>query len=386
MAASATRRPRSNPRRRRVRSPPATSATAQLAANQVNLQDAQLSQLSTLASQLQQDVTTAVANGNGGTLMSQAQNIFEQTVQILNSQDANGNYIYGGGKANTPPVTATTMAQLMALPSAAQAFANGTQKSSVQVGSNETVQVGVLASDVGTQLMQSLQDIANFNAGPSGTFGTQLTSTQSTFLSNEIPNAQTATQTINNASGSNGEIYQQLQSAITAAAIHVDALPGLCVRYPGRGHGDGVDQSEREPDGAAGRARSDGADGPAFAAQLSQPALDDRSAEACQAAARVLYACAMSAPNSLGIAKPASATRVVVAMSGGVDSSVTAAMLKREGYDVVGITLQLYDQGELAKRKGACCAGQDIYDARRVAETLGFPHYVLDYETGSAIA
>lgn len=192
------------------------AATAQLAANQVNLQDAQLSQLSSLASQLQQDVTTAVANGNGGTLMSQAQNIFEQTVQILNSQDANGNYIYSGGKTNTPPVTATTMAQLMALPSAAQAFANGTEKSSVQVGSNETVQVGVLASDVGTQLMQSLQDIANFNAGPNGNFGTQLTSTQSTFLSSEIPNAQTATQTINNASGSNGEVYQQLQSAITS--------------------------------------------------------------------------------------------------------------------------------------------------------------------------
>jgi flagellar hook-associated protein 3 FlgL len=191
-------------------------ATAQLAANQVNLQDAQLSQLSSLASQLQQDITTAVANGNGGTLMSQAQNIFEQTVQILNSQDANGNYIYSGGNSNTPPVTTTTMAQLMALPSASQAFSNGTQKSAVQVGTNETVQVGVLASDVGTQLMQSLQDIANFNAGANGNFGTQLTSAQSTFLSGEIANAQTAAQTINNASGSNGEVYQQLQSAITS--------------------------------------------------------------------------------------------------------------------------------------------------------------------------
>ncbi|PZO65987.1 MAG: tRNA 2-thiouridine(34) synthase MnmA [Paracoccus denitrificans] len=84
--------------------------------------------------------------------------------------------------------------------------------------------------------------------------------------------------------------------------------------------------------------------------------------------------------NSLGFAKPPSATRVVVAMSGGVDSSVVAAMLAEEGYDVVGVTLQLYDHGQALAKKGACCAGQDIHDARRVAERIGFPHYVLDYE------
>ena len=72
--------------------------------------------------------------------------------------------------------------------------------------------------------------------------------------------------------------------------------------------------------------------------------------------------------------------RVVVAMSGGVDSSVVAAMLKAAGHEVIGITLQLYDHGEATARKGACCAGQDIYDARRVAEQLQIPHYVLDYE------
>ncbi len=84
--------------------------------------------------------------------------------------------------------------------------------------------------------------------------------------------------------------------------------------------------------------------------------------------------------NSLGFAKPPSETRVVVAMSGGVDSSVVAAELAREGYDVVGVTLQLYDHGAALAKKGACCAGIDIHDARRVAEEMGFPHYVLDYE------
>lgn len=84
--------------------------------------------------------------------------------------------------------------------------------------------------------------------------------------------------------------------------------------------------------------------------------------------------------NSLMLARAPAQTRVVVAMSGGVDSSVVAALLKQEGYEVVGITLQLYDHGAAASRKGACCAGQDIRDARRVAATLGIPHYVLNYE------
>ncbi|WP_445809325.1 tRNA 2-thiouridine(34) synthase MnmA [Yoonia sp.] len=84
--------------------------------------------------------------------------------------------------------------------------------------------------------------------------------------------------------------------------------------------------------------------------------------------------------NSLGFAKAPADTRVVVAMSGGVDSSVVAAKLAEEGYDVVGVTLQLYDHGAALAKKGACCAGRDIHDARRVAEEMGFPHYVLDYE------
>ena len=84
--------------------------------------------------------------------------------------------------------------------------------------------------------------------------------------------------------------------------------------------------------------------------------------------------------NSLGFPKAPADTRVVVAMSGGVDSSAVAAELAAQGYDVIGVTLQLYDHGAALARKGACCAGRDIHDARRVAETMGFPHYVLDYE------
>src|SRR3954464_1272773 len=85
--------------------------------------------------------------------------------------------------------------------------------------------------------------------------------------------------------------------------------------------------------------------------------------------------------NSLDLEGRPQDTRVVVAMSGGVDSSVTAALLKAEGYDVVGVTLQLYAPGAAIPRKGACCAGQDIHDARAVADRIGIPHYVLDYES-----
>src|SRR5688572_15820245 len=86
-------------------------------------------------------------------------------------------------------------------------------------------------------------------------------------------------------------------------------------------------------------------------------------------------------PVTFDLGRPAAEARIVVAMSGGVDSSAVAALAARTGAQVIGVTLQLYDHGEAAKRSGACCAGQDIYDAKTVADRLGIAHYVLDYES-----
>ena len=188
-------------------------ATTTLALNQANQQDSQMSQLSDLANQLRQAITTAVGNNDGSTLMTTAQGIFDQAVQILNSKDTNGNYLYGGDKNDQPPVSATSLSDLTTVASGAAAFQNGTIPSSVMVGDGQSVTVGMLASDIGTQLMQTLKDIADYDAGPDGNFGTNLDATQSSFLSGAIQTASGAANQINNAAAANGNSYNQLQEA-----------------------------------------------------------------------------------------------------------------------------------------------------------------------------
>jgi flagellar hook-associated protein 3 FlgL len=191
----------------------AYQASTSAASNQVDLQDTELTQLSGVAQQLQQALTTAVGNNDATGLTEQVQSIFDQASQILNSKDANGNYLFGGDKDNTPPFTATSLSDLAGMTNVSDAFSNGTQKKSVMVADGQSVQIGVLASDVGTQLMQTLKDVATFNASASGSFNATLSSAQSSFLTSEIPVAQQAATGLNTATAANGYVSNQLGDA-----------------------------------------------------------------------------------------------------------------------------------------------------------------------------
>lgn len=192
----------------------AYKTATQTALNQSDLQNTQLSTLSDLANQLRQAVTDASAKNDGSSLMGQVQGIFDQVVQVLNSKDASGNYLFGGDKSNTAPVTVSSLSGLMALPSAASAFANGSIASSVNVSDSETVKVGVLASDAGTKILQTIKDIADFNGGASGPFGGTVTGAQSSFLSGAIQSSTTAAQTVNTVLAGNGDTYNRLKNAV----------------------------------------------------------------------------------------------------------------------------------------------------------------------------
>jgi flagellar hook-associated protein 3 FlgL len=195
----------------------AYSTATNLAITQVSLQDTQLTSLSSLASQLQQAISNAVANNNGTTLMTQAQSIFQQASSILNSQDANGNYIFGGGNSSTPPMTASSLSDLASMGSISSAFDNGSFQTSVQVADGQSVTYGVTASDIGTNLMQELQSLAQFDQSSNGDLdnATDLSSAQSSFLSGAISTASGVADGLNTATAANGYVANQLSDAQT---------------------------------------------------------------------------------------------------------------------------------------------------------------------------
>jgi len=191
-----------------------TNAT-KFAVTQVDLQDTQLTSLSSLAAQLKKAVGDAVANNDASGLMTQAQSIFDQASAILNSKYANGDYIYAGGRTDVAPMSANSLSALQAMPAVANAFTNGDLAKSVQVADGVTVNYGVTASDVATGLMQSLKDIADFDAGPSGNLNaaTNLSSAQNTFLTNAISQVTNVATDLNATVAANGYVSNRLSDA-----------------------------------------------------------------------------------------------------------------------------------------------------------------------------
>ncbi len=188
--------------------------SSQLALTQTDLQDAQLTNLAGLATQLQKAVQGAAGKSDGTNLIDTAKTVFEQAKAILNATDANGNYIYGGQKSDTPPFTATDISQLNSQP-IANFFVNGNSAKVVQVGDGQSQKIGVLASDVGQQLMTALNTLYQQDV-PSGTLSGALTSAQvDNLTANVLPGVTQAVSNINAAAASNGDAYQSIKSSIT---------------------------------------------------------------------------------------------------------------------------------------------------------------------------
>jgi flagellar hook-associated protein 3 FlgL len=188
-----------------------------LAVTQADMQDTQLTSLSSLTTQLNTAISTAISSNDPSTLMSQVQSVFNQAVSILNSQDANGAYIYGGGNDSTPPVSVNSLSQLASLGSVSSAFTNTNNIKSVQVADGQSISYGVTASGVATGLMQELQKIAQFDQGSTGDFSNSSTvsGAQNTFLTGELTSLTSVASNLNNATAQNGDNYAALQNSQT---------------------------------------------------------------------------------------------------------------------------------------------------------------------------
>ena len=200
-----------------------------LAITQTDIQDTQLTSLSSLATKLNGAISTALSTNDPSTLMSQVQSIFSQAVALLNSQDANGAYIYGGGNDSTPPVSVNSLSQLASLGSISNAFTNGNNLKSVQVADGQTVTYGVTASSVATGLMQELQNIAQFDQGVNGNFNgnSSVTGAQNIFLTGEWPSTSSVAANLNNATAQNGDNYSALQNAQTQQSTMATLYSGF---------------------------------------------------------------------------------------------------------------------------------------------------------------
>lgn len=187
-----------------------TQATKEVM-TRLNIQDLHLQELSDASARLRSAIGDAISTGHAPALSENVKTVFDEVVSILNTK-VDGKYIYGGSRSDQPPVNVTTLQQLIAAPAIADIFDNTTVKQSQRVDNNETIETGLLASDIGTDLLQMIKDIATQdNATP---FGTNLTAAQTTFLTTQhsaLPNVQSG---INTIAAINGTRYTQAEQTL----------------------------------------------------------------------------------------------------------------------------------------------------------------------------
>ncbi|NWH07936.1 MAG: hypothetical protein HXY22_04695 [Alphaproteobacteria bacterium] len=187
--------------------------TAKSLSQQLSLQDLHLNAIADSTKQLRQTLTEAVANDAGITVMEQLEGVFTQAVAMLNSK-VDGRYIYGGTRTDTAPVNVSTIDDLQAAASIASVFENNSTKASVKIDAGETIEYGFLASDIATDLFQSIKDIADYNDGPNGPFSTPLTDVQRQFLESEIGDVINAYEGINLQVAQNGLKQNSVDAAL----------------------------------------------------------------------------------------------------------------------------------------------------------------------------
>ncbi len=191
----------------------AFTATTKEVLNKLNLQDLHLQQLSDISARLRSAIGEALAAGRAPALMEDVKNLYNEAVSLLNSR-VDGKYIYGGSRTDQPPVNATDLAALVAAPTVADIFDNTDLKQTQRIDESETLETGLTASDIATDLMQTFKDIATFDAGVNGPFGMDTTAAQTTFLTAQhvaLPDVQEG---INTIAAINGTRHEQATIAL----------------------------------------------------------------------------------------------------------------------------------------------------------------------------
>ena len=205
----------------------AYQSATKLALTQTDLQNTQLDQLSQLAQQLNKALSSAASTGDATTLMSSVQDIFDQASAILNYKDSNGSYTYGGGNDSSQPFTAAKLSDLVAAPTVAGLFQDGDAVKSVQVTDNSSIDIGIKASDIGTNLMQTIKDIATYaNTNPAD-FSATVSEAMQSNISTWMTSTTTAYKGINQIEATNGNTYKRIQTAQDTQSTTLDLYKGF---------------------------------------------------------------------------------------------------------------------------------------------------------------